>query len=225
MDSGEATALRLGPQEVERPASVGPGSVGPESIGSGPIGAEAPPARGIRDELIACLPQLRAFARSLSGHRELADDLVQDAIVRALAAQDSFRPGTNFRAWIFTILRNLFFTERRKSRMVVQSIDTSEHDLAPVAPSQESSVEFDDFRAALMKLPHDQREALILVGASGMSYEEAAQVSGCAVGTVKSRVSRARRTLVQLTGRSEEGDREAAESPSPAPVRREPADG
>ncbi len=178
----------------------------------------------IREELIACLPQLRAFARSLAGHRELADDLVQDAIVRALAAQDSFRAGTNFRAWIFTILRNLFFTERRKSRMVVQSIDAMEHDLAPVAPTQESSVEFDDFRAALMRLPHDQREALILVGASGMSYEEAAQVSGCAVGTVKSRVSRARRTLVQLTGRSEVEGREAAELPAPGTVRPGAAD-
>ena len=183
------------------------------------LGVPQPQPPGIREELIACLPQLRAFARSLSGQRELADDLVQDAIVRALAAQDSFRPGTNFRAWIFTILRNLFFTERRKSRMVVQSIDTMEQDLAPVLPSQESSVEFDDFRAALMKLPHDQREALILVGASGMSYEEAAQVSGCAVGTVKSRVSRARRTLVQLTGRTEDGDREPSELLSPGTVR------
>lgn len=185
----------------------------PETPGPG----QKPPS--IREELIACLPQLRAFARSLAGHRELADDLVQDAIVRALAAQDSFRAGTNFRAWIFTILRNLFFTERRKSRMVVQSIDSMEHDLTPVPASQESSVEFDDFRVALMRLPHDQREALILVGASGMSYEEAAQVSGCAVGTVKSRVSRARRTLVQLTGRTEEGSRDTAELPAPGSAR------
>lgn len=180
-----------------------------------PMMGTAPPAAAtpsIRDELIACLPQLRAFARSLAGHRELADDLVQDAIVRALAAQDSFRPGTNFRAWIFTILRNLFFTERRKSRMTVQSIDTMDQELAPVAPAQESSVEFDDFRAALMRLPHDQREALILVGASGMSYEEAAEVAGCAVGTVKSRVSRARRTLAQLTGRDGEGEAEGAQA-------------
>lgn len=177
--------------------------------------AAAPPVVGIRDELIACLPQLRAFARSLAGHRDLADDLVQEAIVRALAAQGSFRPGTNFRAWIFTILRNLFFTERRKSRMVVQSIDTIEQELSPVAAAQESKVEFDDFRVALMKLPHDQREALILVGASGMSYEEAAQVSGCAVGTVKSRVSRARRTLAQLTGRNETGEPGRGDVPPP----------
>ncbi|BBK43318.1 RNA polymerase sigma factor [Allostella vacuolata] len=210
MDSGrEQAAVWLAPADDEQyPATE----------------ARDVPARSIREELITCLPQLRAFARSLTGHRELADDLVQDAIVRALAAQDSFRPGTNFRAWIFTILRNLFFTERRKSRMVVQSIDTMDQDLIPVAPSQESTVEFDDFRVALMKLPHDQREALILVGASGMSYEEAAQVSGCAVGTVKSRVSRARRTLVQLTGRTEDPDREAVGAPASATVRPGPAD-
>lgn len=142
--------------------------------------------------------------------------------MRALAAQDSFRPGTNFRAWIFTILRNLFFTERRKSRMTVQSIDTMDHELAPVAPAQESSVEFDDFRAALMRLPHDQREALILVGASGMSYEEAAEVAGCAVGTVKSRVSRARRTLAQMTGRDDDGEAGAAQA-KPQATRANPA--
>ncbi|BBK32975.1 hypothetical protein STHU_36090 [Allostella humosa] len=208
MDSaGDQTLIRSASGDRETPVA------GTSASNSAPSGAAA--AIGIREELIACLPQLRAFARSLAGQRELADDLVQDAIVRALAAQDSFRPGTNFRAWIFTILRNLFFTERRKSRMVVQSIDTMDQDLIPVAASQESTVEFDDFRIALMKLPHDQREALILVGASGMSYEEAAQVSGCAVGTVKSRVSRARKTLVQLTGRTEEGEREAAELPLP----------
>ncbi|BBK38512.1 RNA polymerase sigma factor [Allostella sp. ATCC 35155] len=188
-------------------------------VGTAPAAA---PAASIREELIACLPQLRAFARSLAGQRELADDLVQDAIVRALAAQDSFRPGTNFRAWIFTILRNLFFTERRKSRMTVQSIDTMDHELAPVAPAQESSVEFDDFRAALMRLPHDQREALILVGASGMSYEEAAEVAGCAVGTVKSRVSRARRTLAQMTGRDDDGEAGAAQA-KPQATRANPA--
>ncbi|WP_374445947.1 sigma-70 family RNA polymerase sigma factor [Stella sp.] len=195
MDSGSDPALR---HEAEPEAPAAPR-----------------PEAGIRDELIACLPQLRAFARSLAGHRDLADDLVQEAIVRALAAQGSFRPGTNFRAWIFTILRNLFFTERRKSRMVVQSIDTIEQELSPVAAAQESKVEFDDFRLALMKLPHDQREALILVGASGMSYEEAAQVSGCAVGTVKSRVSRARRTLAQLTGRNEDGEPGRGDEPRP----------
>ncbi|MGE0715922.1 MAG: sigma-70 family RNA polymerase sigma factor [Alphaproteobacteria bacterium] len=166
---------------------------------------------GIREAIIACLPQLRAFARSLAGQRELADDLEQDAIVRALAAQASFQPGTNFRAWIFTILRNLFFTERRKGRVLVQSIDGLDHAVLPVAPSQEASVELDDFRAALMKLPPEQREALVLVGASGVSYEEAARICGCAVGTVKSRVSRARRMLAELTGRDAES-RDTADS-------------
>jgi len=193
----------------------------------GPAAAAAPvsdasPPTGfptIREEIIACLPQLRAFARSLAGQRELADDLVQDAIVRALSAAASFQPGTNFRAWIFTILRNLFFTERRKSRIVTQSIDVMDHSAVPVAASQEVSVEFDDFRVALMPLPPEQREALVLVGASGVSYEDAARICGCAVGTVKSRVSRARRALAQLTGRDAEEDRPldaGAASPSRA---------
>jgi RNA polymerase sigma-70 factor (ECF subfamily) len=147
--------------------------------------------------LVEVLPHLRAFARYLTRRREQADDLVNDTVVRALSAAEQFHPGTNFRAWMFMILRNLYYNQGRKNRSMVP-IDDTETSLLSVPPSQQAALEFCDFRRAFLQLGDDHREVLILVGASGLSYEEAAQVCNCAVGTIKSRVSRARNELVRL---------------------------
>jgi RNA polymerase sigma-70 factor (ECF subfamily) len=152
----------------------------------------------VRDAVLAAVPSLRAFAISLSGNVDRADDLVQETLLRALANIDSFQPGTNMSAWLFTILRNLFRSEYRKRRREVEDGDGSYAETLKSQPEQSSRVEFEEFRTALAKLPPDQREALILVGASGFSYEEAAEICGCAVGTIKSRVNRARGRLADL---------------------------
>jgi len=152
----------------------------------------------IRDQVLATVPSLRAFAISLCGNIDRADDLVQETLLRALAHIDSFEPGTNMPAWLFTILRNLFRSEYRKRRREVEDADGSYAESLKSHPEQHSRVEFQEFREALGKLPSDQREALILVGASGFSYEEAASICECAVGTIKSRVNRARTRLAEL---------------------------
>jgi RNA polymerase sigma-70 factor (ECF subfamily) len=152
----------------------------------------------VRDAVLAAVPSLRAFAISLSGNVDRADDLVQETMLRALANINSFQPGTNMSAWLFTILRNLFRSEYRKRRREVEDTDGSYADSLKSQPEQVGRVEFEEFRTALGKLPPDQREALILVGASGFSYEEAAEICGCAVGTIKSRVNRARGRLAEL---------------------------
>jgi RNA polymerase sigma-70 factor (ECF subfamily) len=141
---------------------------------------------------------LRAFAISLCGNVDRADDLVQETLLRAWANIHSFEPGTNMSAWLFTILRNLFRSEYRKRRREVPDGDGTYADTMKTQPEQSSRVEFEEFRVALNKLPTDQREALVLVGASGFSYEEAAEICGCAVGTIKSRVNRARTRLAEL---------------------------
>jgi RNA polymerase sigma-70 factor, ECF subfamily len=152
----------------------------------------------LRDAMLAAVPSLRAFAISLSGNIDRADDLVQETLLRAIANIDSFQPGTNMSAWMFTILRNLFRSEYRKRRREVEDTDGSYAESLKSHPEQSSRLEFQEFRAALAKLPPDQREALILVGASGFSYEEAASICDCAVGTIKSRVNRARTRLADL---------------------------
>lgn len=150
-----------------------------------------------QESLIEVLPHLRAFARSLTRRRDQADDLVNDAVVRALAAADQFQPRTNFKAWMFTILRNLYYNEGRKNRSMVPFED-AEVWLHAIPPTQHAALEFCDFRRAFWQLSDDHREVLILVGASGLSYDEAAGVCRCAVGTIKSRVSRARSELLHL---------------------------
>jgi RNA polymerase sigma-70 factor (ECF subfamily) len=152
----------------------------------------------LRDTMLAAVPSLRAFGISLCGNVDRADDLVQETLLRAIANIDSFQPGTNMSAWLFTILRNLFRSEYRKRRREVEDADGSYAETLKTQPEQTSRVEFEEFRVALSKLPDDQREALILVGASGFSYEEAAEICGCAVGTIKSRVNRARTRLSHL---------------------------
>src|SRR6201998_1486564 len=152
----------------------------------------------IRDQVLATVPSLRAFAISLCGNIDRADDLVQETLLRALAHIDSFEPGTNMPAWLFTILRNLFRSEYRKRRREVEDADGRYAETLKSHPEQRGRVEFEEFRTALAKLPPDQREALLLVGATGFSYEEAAAICECAVGTIKSRVNRARTRLAEL---------------------------
>jgi len=156
------------------------------------------PEPAIRDAILAAVPSLRAFAISLSGQVDRADDLVQDTLLRALSNIDRFERGTNLNAWLFTILRNLFHSDYRKRRREVEDPEGAYAGRLKVQPEQGSRLDFEDFRAALDRLPHDQREALLLVGASGFSYEEAATICGCAVGTIKSRVNRARSRLAAI---------------------------
>jgi RNA polymerase sigma-70 factor, ECF subfamily len=148
-----------------------------------------------RNELVALIPSLRSFARGLCGGREMADDLAQDAMTRAWAARDSFTPGTNFRAWMFMILRNQFYTTIRKnSRMVSWDPEVAERVLVQ-APDQQDALHVSDVAKALQELPEEQREVLLLIGANGVSYNEAAEIIGCAVGTIKSRLARGRKAL------------------------------
>ena len=153
-----------------------------------------------KDELCTQIPRLRAFAVSLCGSVTAADDLVQEALLRAWSNSEKFHPGTNLRAWLFTILRNVFYSQyRRRSREIQDSDGVFSQGIA-VAGNQESHLDLADLRMALAKLPAEQREALILVGASGVSYEEAAVICDVEVGTIKSRVSRARTKLSELMG-------------------------
>jgi len=151
--------------------------------------------------MLHAIPHLRAFAISLSGKVDHADDLVQETLLRAMANISSFQPGTNMSAWLTTILRNLFVSDYRKRRYEVQDTDGLHFDSLIVPPEQHSRLEFDEFREALAKLPSDQREALLLVGACGFSYKEAAAICETAVGTIKSRVNRARTHLSILLDR------------------------
>jgi RNA polymerase sigma-70 factor (ECF subfamily) len=148
--------------------------------------------------MLAAIPGLRAFAVSLCGNVDRADDLVQETLIRALANIDSFEPGTNMAAWLITILRNLYRSEYRKRRREVEDATGSYAERLRSLPEQEGRVEMEEFLAALGQLPADQREALMLIGALGFSHEEVANICGCAVGTIKSRVNRARCRLAEL---------------------------
>lgn len=158
-----------------------------------------------KTELIELLPSLRAFARSLAHNTAQADDLVQDTLVKALANVERFEPGTNLRAWLFTILRNHYYSQLRKLKREVEDADGKFAARLSVRPEQDGSVDLEDFKVAFAQLASDHREVLTLVGASGCSYEEAATICGCAVGTIKSRVNRARRKLADLLGLDEDG--------------------
>ncbi len=160
-------------------------------------GAEAPPPDP-REELPDHLPALRAFAISLTRDATQADDLVQDTIVKAWSNFDKFTPGSNLRAWLFTILRNTFFSAKRKTKREVADPDGIHTAGLYEKPAHDGRLAFSDFQTAFDKLTPEQREVLILVGASGFSYEEAAEMTGVAVGTVKSRANRARQKLCEL---------------------------
>jgi RNA polymerase sigma-70 factor (ECF subfamily) len=148
--------------------------------------------------MLVAVPNLRAFAMSLSGNADRADDLVQGTLLRAIANINSFEPGTNMQAWLFTILRNLFRSEFRKRRREVEDADGSYVDSLISAPQQPGRLEFKVLFSALAKLPLVQREALLLVGAAGFSYDEAAAICEIPVGTIKSRANRARTLLAEL---------------------------
>src|SRR5260370_12342133 len=152
----------------------------------------------LHQSIIERLPHLRSFAVLLTHDRSFADDLVQEAVVRPLAHADQFEPGTNFKAWITTILRNSYFNVvRRRSRVAPMSAVAPE-DEPTTSGGQEEHLYLKDFERAFKCLPSAQREALLLVGASGFSYEAAAEIAGCAVGTMKSRVARGRTHLQRI---------------------------
>jgi RNA polymerase sigma-70 factor (ECF subfamily) len=151
--------------------------------------------------VLKSLPHLRAFAMTLARDRTWADDLVQDAVMKALAAEDSFQRGTNFRAWIFTILRNHYLNEVRRPRYRDAPIEETSEAALAVAPRQESRADMSDLRRALDELSDEHREIIVLIGINGFSYQEAAAICGCAVGTVRSRLSRAREELRRHLGK------------------------
>jgi RNA polymerase sigma-70 factor (ECF subfamily) len=151
-----------------------------------------------RHAVVAALPNLRAFAISLTGNADRADDLVQEAITRGLANLDKFEPGTSMRAWLFTILRNQFHTSYRKKRREIEDPDGAMAATLVSLPEQQGHLDLADLQVALTKLSAHQREVLLLIGAEGMSYEETAKIVGTNVGTVKSRVNRARSRLAEL---------------------------
>jgi len=152
----------------------------------------------LREDIVAAIPPLRAFAISLSGNVDAADDLVQETILRGLSHLDSFQPGTNLQAWLFTILRNQFHTSFRKRRREVEDPEGGYAARLGSLPEQGGHLDLEDLKMALTKLPFEQREALLLVGAQGFSYEESAEICGTRIGTIKSRVNRARTRLAEL---------------------------
>jgi RNA polymerase sigma-70 factor (ECF subfamily) len=168
-----------------------------------------------RDGLIEAIPSLRAFAFSLIGRPDRADDLVQETLTKAWAHHESFTPGTKLKAWLYTILRNEFYSQMRKKGREVEDVDGAYSRNLAVHPEQYGHLDMGDMNRALSGLPADQREALILVAASGFSYEEAAEICGVAVGTIKSRVNRARNRLAEVldvSGETEYGPEPAAEA-------------
>lgn len=177
-------------------------------MSSGTGAAPKPPSSddaAFKKELVTLIPHLRAFARTLCGDPTAADDLAQDAMMKAWDARASYQMGTNMKAWTFMILRNQFYSEKRRSwRQSQLDQEAAERTLVAV-DDPEAPVALDELRQALGMLPEEQREALILVGAGGFAYEEAAEICNCAVGTVKSRVSRARRALHATLERGDYG--------------------
>lgn len=159
-----------------------------------------------KEAMLAALPSLRAFAMSLCGRHDQADDLVQETVMKAWAKRDDFTLGTNMNAWLFTILRNLFYSQMRKRGREVSDPDGAFSQRLSSPAAQLGVMDLRDFKAALDRLPLDQREAILLVGASGFTYEEAATICGCAIGTIKSRVNRARNRLQEMLGVSGSGD-------------------
>lgn len=151
-----------------------------------------------RDELIAAIPGLRAFGISLTGRSDRADDLVQETLMKAWKHHESFQAGTNLKAWLYTILRNEFYSQVRKRSREIEDADGAHASRMATPPEQHGHLDMSDLKTALAELPDDQREAIVLVGAEGFSYEEAAEICNVAVGTIKSRVNRARTRLGHL---------------------------
>ncbi|WP_276150731.1 MULTISPECIES: RNA polymerase sigma factor [unclassified Sulfitobacter] len=171
-----------------------------------------------RDELVTHLGALRAFALSLCRNGTLADDLVQETVMKAWKSIGKFEAGTNMRAWLFTILRNTYYTTYTKSRREVADVDGVLSGNLAVKPEHDGKLAYNDFLEAFETLPDDQREALTLVGASGFAYHEAAEMCGVATGTMKSRVNRARQKLVELLDLSPDDSLELTDSGTMAVV-------
>lgn len=157
----------------------------------------------LRRQIGTLLPELRAFARFLARDRTLADDVVQDAVVRALAALHQFQPGTNLKAWLFAITRNAFYEHIRRTKREAQAVGDSLVDEEAAPPNQDGHTAVTDLEQLIWTLPPLLREALILVGAQELTHEEAAEVCNVPVGTMKARLSRARVALVEAVQRSE----------------------
>lgn len=177
----------------------------PERVAATPVAPTSPNA-DFREALIREMPGLRAFAVSLAGSFHQADDLLQETLLKAWSSSESFTPGTNMRAWLFTILRNTYYSQHRRRGREVQDTDGVYSERIAAPPNQEGALDLADFRAALAKLPPEHRDVLLMVGASGFSYEEAAEICGVAIGTVKSRLNRARARLADLLGINEAAD-------------------
>jgi RNA polymerase sigma-70 factor, ECF subfamily len=156
--------------------------------------------RAFADEVLASVTSLRAYAISLTRDAEKAEDLVQETVLRAISKQKQFEPGTNLQAWLFAILRNLFCSACRRTKREVEDADGSYAATLITIPDHEDRIMLKDLAAALANLPEGQRKAIMLVGAEGLSYEAAAQALGCAIGTIQSRVNRARNRLAELMG-------------------------
>jgi RNA polymerase sigma-70 factor (ECF subfamily) len=162
----------------------------------------------VADDMVALMPQMHNFARSLCRDAVRAADLVQEALLRALSNVERFQPGTNLKAWLFTILRNEHYSQLRRQKFEAVGVDTSTLPEPSVLPDHDGEIELRELNSALSTLPTGQRTALLLVSASGLSYEEAAAICGCAVGTIKSRVARAREMLVELLENSASAPRQ-----------------
>ena len=184
------------------------------SHGSAPVRGSGRPDDDakFKADLLDLIPFLRAFARSLCGNQETADDLAQETLVKAWQARDMFAPGTNLKAWLFTILRNQFYSDRRRAWRQAPWDQEAAERIPGSAGEQSWAAELSDTARALSCLSDEQREALILVGAGGFSYEDAARICNCAVGTVKSRVARARKSLIAIL----EGDETLPPATQPA---------
>ena len=183
--------------------------------------AIADPDAQFQSDLVALLPHMRAFARSLTGDRTQADDLAQEALLKAWRARASFQPGTNLKAWTFMILRNQFLSDKRRSwRSQPLDPEVAERTLI-AADNPSAAMDVSDVRRAMMRLPDEQREALTLIGAAGLSYEEAAEICQTAVGTIKSRVSRARTALQILLAGGDLGEADVLPSEAAAAIHRD----
>ncbi|HEY5797590.1 MAG TPA: sigma-70 family RNA polymerase sigma factor [Bosea sp. (in: a-proteobacteria)] len=154
----------------------------------------------VQQQMLAFTPQLRAYAMSLSRSADRADDLVQETMLRAISKIDTFQPGTKLGAWLTTILRNCYLSDLRRRRHEVEDVDGCYSESLRVAPEQEGQMEYQEFCVALGEIPFDQREALMLVGAAGLSYEDTATLCRTTTGTIKSRINRARSRLAALLG-------------------------
>ena len=189
-------------------------SAAPDTRAPGPCtSAVSARDKTFQADLLALIPSLRAFARTMTGNATAADDLAQDAMLKAWRARDSYVVDTNMKAWVFMILRNQFYSDKRKSWRQVQLDQEAAEQTLVAVDDPAAPLALNELRLALAMLPFDQREALVLVGAGGFAYEDAAEICGCAVGTVKSRVSRARRAVQAIL---ERGDYDRDRAPAAA---------